>query len=88
MIDSRASRNFAFTTFVMQKGIATQCKKQGYKLIIVDRLALPSIEQETILLLLAIQQHHKEITLDITNMASYDIVLKIPWLRQHNLVIN
>ena len=88
MIDSGASGNFASTTFIMRKGIATQCKKQGYKLIAVNGSALSSMERETIPLPLAIQQHHKEITLDVTNIASHDIMLGIPWLRQHNPVID
>lgn len=46
------------------------------------------MERETIPLPLALQQHHEEITLDVTDMASHDVVLGIPWLRKHNPVIN
>ena len=54
----------------------------------VDRSTLPSIDSKTILLPIAFQQHHKEIVLDVTNMASYNVVLSMPWLAKHNLVID
>ena len=68
--------------------IATCKKNDGYELIVVDGLRLPDVDSETILLLLAIQRHYEEITLDVLNTASHDIVLGMPWLEKHNLVIN
>lgn len=88
MIDSGASGNFASESFIKRHGIATQRKKEGYELIAVDGSSLPSVERETIPLPLAIQRHHEEIVLDVTDMASHDIVLGIPWLRKHNPVID
>ena len=64
--------------FVNENRIATYKKNNGYELIAVDGLKLPDIDSETILLLLAIQRHYEEITLDILNTASYDIVLGMP----------
>ncbi|CAA77891.1 Reverse Transcriptase, partial [Cladosporium fulvum T-1 virus] len=88
MIDSGASGNFASESFVTRNRIATCKKKEGYELIAVDGSSLPSVERETIPLPLAIQRHHEEITLDVTDMASHDIVLGMPWLRKHNPVID
>ena len=61
-----------------QKGLATRKKQNRYKLIIVNSSQLPDIDNKTILLLLALQQHYEEIVLDITNIASHDVVLGIP----------
>ena len=54
IIDSGASGNFTSELFVKRYGLATRRKKEGYKLIAVDGLSLPSIERETIPLLLII----------------------------------
>ena len=54
MIDSGASGNFASESFIKRYGIATRRKKEGYELIVVNGLALPRIERETIPLPLAI----------------------------------
>ena len=64
--------------FVNENRIATYKKNNGYELIAVDGLRLPDVDSKTILLLLAIQRYYEEITLDIINTASYDIVLRIP----------
>ena len=74
--------------FVNENRIATYKKNNGYELIVVDGSRLPDVDSKTILLLLAIQRHYEEITLDVLNTASYDIVLGMPWLEKHNLVIN
>ena len=78
MIDSGASGNFIAKGFVRQRGIATRKKKEGYELTAVDGSTLPSVDSKTILLPMAFQQHHKEIVLDVTDMASYDVVLGMP----------
>ena len=88
IIDSGASGNFASESFIQRTGLATQTKRQGYELIAVDGSPLPCMERETIPLPLAIQQHHEEIVLDVTAMASWDIVLGMPWLRKHNPVVD
>jgi len=54
MIDSGASRNFISKRLVDKYGIATRKKKKGYKLIAVDGSPLPNVNNETILLLIAI----------------------------------
>jgi hypothetical protein len=42
------------------------------------------VEEETKPLPVAIQQHHGELTFDIVGMATHEIVLRIPGLKQHN----
>ncbi|KAI7151490.1 hypothetical protein KC349_g9431 [Hortaea werneckii] len=39
-------------------------------------------------LVLAIQQHHETVSLDIVDMASHDIVMGTPWLEKHNPLID
>ena len=46
------------------------------------------MDSETIPLPLAIQRHHEEITLDVIDTASHDIVLRMPWSEKHNPVID
>ena len=88
MIDLGATGNFMSRRFVNENRIATYKKNNGYELIAVDGSRLPDVDSETILLLLAIQRHYEEITLDVLNTASHDIVLGMPWLENHNLVID
>ena len=71
-----------------RRGIATRKKKEGYELTAVDKSTLPSIDSKTIPLPIAFRQHYKKIVFDVTNMASYDVVLSMPWLAKHNLVID
>jgi len=84
MIDSGASGNFISKRLVDKYGIATRKKKKGYELIAVDGSPLPNVDNETILLPMAVQQHYEEVVLDIVEMARHDIVLGTPWLKQHN----
>ena len=88
MIDSGATGNFMSQRFVKSKGIATQEKNDGYELIAVDGSRLPDVDSETIPLPMAIQQHHEEVTFDISDMASHDVVLGMPWLEKHNPVMD
>jgi hypothetical protein len=88
MIDSGATGIFISRRFVNQNRIATCEKNDGYELIAVDGSSLPDVDSETIPLPMAIQQHHEEITLDVLDTASHDVVLGMPWLEKHNPVID
>ena len=46
------------------------------------------ITQQTKLVKLILQKHTKNISLDINNIASYNIILGKPWLQQNNPVID
>ena len=85
MIDSGASGAFISEWFVRQHGIATRKKKDGgYDLKAVDGSDLPSVDSETMPLVLVLQKHYEEIVLDVVPMARHDIVLGTPWLERHN----
>ena len=89
MIDSGASGNFISTSFVQRNGIATRRKKDGgYELMVADGSSLSVVDSETMPLILAIQQHHEKVSLDVVDMASHDVVMGTPWLEKHNPLID
>ncbi len=52
------------------------------------KLLTGSIDEEITSLPFIIQRYYKEMTFDIIRMATYYIILGIPWLKKYNLVIN
>ena len=90
MIDSGANGNFISSTFVKERGIATRQKRRQdrYTVTAVDGSPLPGGDTETMPVLLQFQQHHEEIVLDVICMAKHDVVLGMPWLKQHNPTVD
>jgi hypothetical protein len=88
MVDSGATGNFMARALVEKEGYPTRKKPDAYNLVIVDENPLLDgngrVDKETKPLPIAIQQHHEELTFDIVGMATHDIVLGMPWLKQHN----
>jgi len=80
MIDSGATGNFVSRTLVQSAGLLTRKKKEPYSLQMADGLELStgSVGEETTLLHLAIQRHHKEISLNVVRIATYYIILRMP----------
>ena len=35
-----------------------------------------------------LQEHYKEINLDVFRIATHNIILGLPWLQKHNLQVN
>ena len=75
-----------------RKGFPRTKKKDPYDLFIVDRSTLPDrggrVEEETTPLQTRIYQHQEELQFEIVRIASHEIILRIPWLKTHNPVIN
>jgi hypothetical protein len=92
MVDSGATGNFISAEWVYQHQIQTQRKNQPYYLTVADGSEMPTNEGrvalETKPLRVVSQQHHMTITFDVLRLATYDIILGMPWLRQHNPQIN
>ncbi len=92
MVDSGATGNFMARALVEREGYPTQKKLDAYNLVVVDENPLLDgngrVDKETKPLPIAIQQHHEELTFDIVGMATHDIVLGMPWLKQHNLEVD
>jgi len=51
-------------------------------------LSIGSVGEETTSLHLTAQRHHEDISLDVVRMATYHIILGMPWLRKYNLAID
>ena len=92
MIDFDATRNFVSSSLVNKKDLSTQKKKNVYSLMIINENSLKNndemIIEEIIFLTMTFQQHHEEFTLNIVRMINHDIVLRMPWLKMHNLNID
>ena len=82
MIDSGATGIFMFKKLADSKGFAIQKKDDPYNLIVVNRNPLSNgnerVVEETRPLPVAIQHHHEEITFDIVQMTTHDIILEMP----------
>ena len=88
LVDLGVSRNFILTRFVKQHGFATRQKRQEIELVVVDGLGLLSVTRETVLLRVLVQQYYEHLRFDITDIASHDIILGAPQLKQYNLIID
>ena len=92
MINFNATRNFVSSFLVDKKGLPTQKKKDAYNLMTIDEDSLKDndemIIEEIISLTMTFQQHHEELTLNVVRMINHDIVLKMSWLKMHNLNID
>ena len=92
MIDFDATRNFVSSSLVDRKSLLTQKKKDAYNLVTIDEDPLKGndemIIEEIIPLTMTFQQHHEEFTLNVVRMINHDIVLRMFWLKMHNLNID
>jgi len=90
MIDSGATGNFASRDLVRSLGLPTRRKKEQYDLQMADGSTLSTgrIDEETHSLPVTIRRYHEELTFDVIGMATYHIILGMPWLKKHNPVID
>jgi len=92
MVDFGATSNFMAKALVKREEYSTQKKPNAYNLVVVDGNPLPNknerVNKETKSLSIAIQQHHEELIFNIVKIITHDIVLGMPWLKQHNLEVN
>jgi len=79
IVDSGATGNFISRSLAEREGYSTQKKSDAYNLIVVDGNLLSDgnerVDKETKPLSIAIQQHYKELTFNIVEMATHNIVL-------------
>lgn len=92
MVDSGANANFVSVNFIRQHRLTTSRKTTPYRLNVIDGSPINTesgnITSELLDLPLQIYQHKEIISLDIIPMDTYDVILGIPWLQQHNPTIN
>ena len=87
MLDSGMSGNFISRRAVQVAGLPLSMKKHPYPLHVVNGQTMPgqpTVNYEVVGVFMEIQGHTEEIDLDVVSKATHDIVLGIPWLRQHN----
>ena len=85
MVDSGASGNFIATRYADYHELPIQRKTVVYPLLTVDGSALNGGKvTDEVQVTLRIDRHEERIRLDVIDLASYDIILGIPWLRKWN----
>ena len=89
MIDSGATGSFIDTKFIKKNKIPFISKDIPIQLNVIDgrKISSGDITTQTELLTLNIENHQEVITLDITRLKKYPIILGIPWLIKHNPLI-
>ncbi len=85
-------RNYIFSEFAKEAQISTQKKKESYKLWNFNETFMKYnnklIDQETRLIHLRLEQHWKNLRLNVTKQSDSDIVLNISWLHIINSMID
>ena len=91
LIDSGATGNFMHIDFVKQYNIPQELKEYPIPLEVVDGRPISTghITHSTPSMHVLINQDHTEkISLDIAPIGRHQLILGIPWLKQHNPAIN
>ena len=87
LLDSGSQANYVSANIVDKSGLLQWHKTDPYPLQVANGAPMPdndTIRYEVRNVELLIQEHREEITLDILEMATHDIILGLPWLRKHN----
>ena len=86
MIDSGATGSFIDHKFINQHNIPVIQKDAPVSLSVIDGRSISSgaVTHNTIPLNLKILDHEESMSLDVTHLGNYPIILGIPWLRLHN----
>lgn len=91
MIDSGATGNFISKRLLQELGITDHKKTKPYELVVIDGSGLPGqgrIDRYTRPVRIQLGNHTEELTFDIVQMATHNLVLGRPWLVRHNPKIN
>ena len=92
MIDTGANANFMSERFVLAHQLRVKSKTDKYELQTADGSLIKDktgvIDQETRSLPVAISTHHEEIVFDVFSLATYDVILGMPWMKKHNPTID
>ena len=89
MIDSSSKNNYVLTVLTKRKKFFIRLKsKDTFKAFVIEEEFVNKMNQKTISLSIAIQQHHEELVFDLIEMIIHEVVLKDSWLKKHNSSIN
>ena len=87
LVDSGSQANYVSAHAVQQAGLEVQRKQEPYPLYVASGEPMPKgnkITEEVRQVTLSIQEHEEELDLDVLGLAIHDIILGLPWLREHN----
>jgi transposase InsO family protein len=86
LLDSGSSANFISGDATLRAGLKPSLKKDPYPLHVANGERMPheSLIKHEVVTKLDIQGHHEKICLDVFGLAAHDIILGLPWLREHN----
>ena len=77
MIDSNSKNNYVSTVLARRKKFFTRLKsKNTFEAFAIEEEFVNKMNQETISLFVAIQQHHEELAFDLIETIIHEIVLK------------
>ena len=77
MIDSDSKNNYVSTALTKRKKFFTRLKnKDAFEAFVIEEEFVNKMNQETISLSVAIQQHHEELVFDLIKMIIHEVVLK------------
>ena len=89
MIDSGATGNYMSPNFKAHLGLLRIKKAQPEPISGLNGENLGShLSEESGLVHMAVLGHKEQINFNMTPLGQYNVVLGIPWLRNHNLEIN
>ena len=89
LLDTGAARSYISTQAVKKADIESRNKENPYQLANASGETMKGwVEKETVQTQIAIQQHRETISFDVYDMASYNIILGLPWLKKHNPIID
>ena len=79
MIDSESENNYVSTVLTRRKKFFTRSKsKNAFEAFVIKKEFVNKMNQKTISLSVAIQQHHEELIFDLIEMIIHEIVLEDP----------
>ena len=77
MIDSGSKNNYVSTALTKRKKFPTRLKnKNAFEAFAIKKKFVNKMNQETISLSVAIQQHHEKLIFDLIKMIIHEIVLR------------
>jgi len=90
LIDSGSQVNFISQLALERAGLRPKRKKKSYDLLVATGRPMPGSPRVTheVTTMLEITHHEEQIILDVLPASRHDVVLGLPWLRQHTMEID
>src|SRR5258705_293864 len=89
LMDSGASSQFIDVDYAERMNLEMTLKPESQDLILADGKPFPIGKiTHSCTLKLTIDQHEEDLTFQVTKLAGWDLIVRKPWLRRHNPLIN